>query len=111
MDNKLRSVKILEEVLGYFLHHGVEKLDISFFSDEKKLIITVRGSTDVEPQDLPQLTKLLNEPRQPEYDEYYWSLLGATGKRQEFQLLGALVDEGDASFTDGLLSIHIRRAY
>ena len=41
MDNKLRSVKILEEVLGYFLHHGVEKLDISFFSDEKKLITIV----------------------------------------------------------------------
>ena len=111
MENRMRSVKILEELLGYFLHHGIEKLDISFFSDEKMLEVTVKGNTLTPPEDLSHLVKLLNEPRKPEYDEYYWSLLGATGKRQEFQLLGALVDEGDASFTDGLLSIHIKREY
>ncbi|HBW12746.1 MAG TPA: hypothetical protein DEF30_02825 [Proteiniclasticum sp.] len=111
MDNKLRSVKILEEVLGYFLHHGVEKLDISFFSDDKKLIITVRGSTDVEPQDLPQLIRLLNEPRKPEYEEYYWSLLGASSKRQELHLLGSLVDCGAGSFKDHTLTIHVERDY
>lgn len=111
MENRMRSVKILEELLGYFLHHGIEKLDISFFSDEKTLEITVQGTTTTPPEDLPHLTKLLNEPRKPEYEEYYWSLLGATGKRQEFQLLGALVDEGDATFRENLLSIHVKRTY
>lgn len=42
------------------------------------------------------------------YEEYYWSLLGATGKRREFQLLRSLVDSGNASWIDGRLTINIR---
>lgn len=111
MDNKLRSVKILEEVLGYFLHHGVEKLDITFFSDESKLAITVSGSTEYEPHDFHQLIKVLNEPRKPEYEEYYWSLLGASSKRQELHLLGSLVDCGAGTYKDNILTIHVEREY
>jgi len=45
------------------------------------------------------------------YEEYYCSLLGATGKRREFQLLRSLVDSGNASWIDGRLTINIRRIY
>jgi len=111
MQNKMRSVKILEEVLGYFLHHEVEELDISFLANEKEMDITVKGHINEAPKDLDRLHKMLNEPRKPEYDEYYWSLLGASGKRQEFQLLGSLVDAGKAHFQDGLLTVRITRTY
>ena len=111
MQNRVRSVKILEEVMGYFLHHQIDQLDIDFFADDERMDITVTGEIPLPPKDLEHLHNILNEPRKPEYEEYYWSLLGATGKRQEFQLLGSLVDSGKASWADGRLTINIRRIY
>ena len=111
MQNRFRSVKILEEVIGYFIHHKVDHMDIQFFADDEKMDITVSGVSETQPLDLENLENLLNEPRKPEYEEYYWSLLGATGKRQELRLLGSLVDSGSAPFEDGILTIHVKRTY
>lgn len=111
MQNRIRSVKILEEVIGYFLHHQIDHQDIDFFADDERMDITVSGEIPIPPKDLEHLHNLLNEPRKPEYEEYYWSLLGATGKRQEFQLLGSLVDSGSARWEDGILTVHIQRTY
>lgn len=111
MQNRFRSVKILEEVIGYFIHHKIDHMDIQFFADDKKMDITVTGTSEIPPIDLENLESLLNEPRKPEYEEYYWSLLGATGKRQELRLLGSLVDSGSAKFENGILTIHVKRTY
>ena len=46
MQNRIRSVKILEEVIGYFIHHEIDHMDIKFFADEKKMDITVSGTTE-----------------------------------------------------------------
>lgn len=111
MQNRIRSVKILEEVIGYFIHHEIDHLNIVFFADDERMDITVSGEAAIPPRDLEHLHELLNEPRKPEYEEYYWSLLGATGKRQEFQLLGSLVDSGTTLWKDGNLSINVKRTY
>ena len=111
MQNRIRSVKILEEVIGYFIHHEIDHMDIKFFADEEKMDITVAGTTATPPKDLECLEKLLNEPRKQEYEEYYWSLLGATGKRQELRLLGSLVDRGKAVYKDGILTVNVKRSY
>jgi len=111
MQNRFRSVKILEEVIGYFIHHKIDHMDIQFFADDEKMDITVSGTSDTPPKDLDNLENLLNEPRKPEYEEYYWSLLGASGKRQELRLLGSLVDSGNAKFNDGILTVNVKRTY
>jgi len=111
MQNRIRSVKILEEVIGYFIHHKIDHMDIQFFADDEKMDITVSGTTETAPKDLKNLENLLNEPRKQEYEEYYWSLLGATGKRQELRLLGSLVDSGRAVYQDGILTVSVKRTY
>lgn len=111
MQNRVRSVKILEEIMGYFLHHKIDQLEIDYFADDDRMDITVSGEIPLPPKDLEHLHSILNEARKPEYEEYYWSLLGATGKRQEFQLLGSLVDSGNAVWKDGKLTINIKRIY
>ena len=111
MQNRIRSVKILEEVIGYFIHHEIDHMDIKFFADEEKMDITVSGTTEKPPRDLQHLENLLNEPIKQEYEEYYWSLLGATGKRQELRLLGSLVDSGSAVYEDGVLTVNVKRSY
>lgn len=111
MQNRVRSVKILEEVIGYFLHHKVDRMEIDFFADDERMDITVSGEKAEPPKDLKHFHDILNEERKPEYEEYYWSLLGATGKRQEFQLLGSLVDCGSAHWEDGHLTVNIQRIY
>ncbi|MFH5835838.1 hypothetical protein ACHAL6_07160 [Proteiniclasticum sp. C24MP] len=111
MQNRIRSVKILEEVIGYFIHHEIDQMDIKFFADDEKMDITVTGTTDTPPRDLESLESLLNEPRKQEYEEYYWGLLGATGKRQELRLLGSLVDSGTAVYENGVLTVNVKRSY
>lgn len=111
MQNRIRSVKILEEVIGYFMHHEIDQMDIRFFADDEKMDITVTGEARTPPKDLEKLESILNEPRKPEYEEYYFGLLGATGKRQELRLLGSLVDSGSAVFKDGLLTVNVKRSY
>ena len=111
MQNRIRSVKILEEVIGYFIHHKIDHLDIQFFADDEKMDITVSGPSESSPKDLKNLENLLNEPRKQEYEEYYWGLLGATGKRQELRLLGSLVDSGRAVYQDGILTVSVKRIY
>lgn len=111
MQNRFRSVKILEEVIGYFIHHQIDHMDIQFFADDEKMDITVSGTSEAAPKDLDNLESLLNEPRMPEYEEYYWSLLGGTGRRQELRLLGSLVDSGSAMFKDGILTVCVKRSY
>ena len=111
MQNRYRSIKILEEVIGYFIHHKIDHMDIQFFADDEKMDITVSGASVIPPIDLENLEILLNEPRKPEYEEYYWSLLDASGKRQELRLLGSLVDSGSAKFEDGILTIHVKRTF
>ena len=111
MHNRLRSVKILEEVIGYFIHHEIDHMDIKFFADQDKMDITVSGEIKTPPKDLVYLEDLLNEPRKPEYEEYYWGLLGASGKRQELRLLGSLVDSGSAACENGILTVNVKRSY
>ncbi len=111
MQNRIRSVKILEEVIGYFIHHHIDHLDIQFFADDEKMDITVTGSTDTPPKDLDKLESLMGIPRVQEYEEYYWGLLDATGKRQELRLLGSLIDSGSAVYKDGILTINVKRTH
>lgn len=109
MMNRMKSIKILDEIIGYFLHYEIDDLDIRFRSSQTSLKICVSGQANAKPQDLEQLDTLLNAPRKPEYEEYYWALLGTGSNRSELRLLGSLVDKGRAAFENGRLTISVER--
>ncbi|MFB0958392.1 MAG: hypothetical protein QMB61_05160 [Clostridiaceae bacterium] len=109
MKNQAKSIKILEELIRYFTFHQVNDLMIHFDSSKESLNISISGATDDPPNDMAQLEELLKAGRRPEFEEYYWGLLGSSSTRNELSLLGALVDDGTVAFADGVLKVTITR--
>jgi HSP20 family molecular chaperone IbpA len=109
MQNMKKSRKILDELIGYFTTHQINELDIHFKNTQGQLNITISGKTPAKPKDMDTLEQLLNTTRHPEYEEYFWGLLGSSSNQSEISLLGNLVDGGDVSYENGILTVSIRR--
>lgn len=106
---RMKATKILDELMGYFFNHNIDHLQMELDYKDTEFIINVTGACSSKPSDLDHLDELLNTPRQAELEEYYWGLLGGNSQRQELDLLGALVDCADVSFSNELLSITVYR--
>ena len=106
---RMKAMKILEELIGYFFRYQINDLQMDLHYDTKSFKIMVEGTCNRRPADLDHLNELLNTPRQTELEEYYWGLLGGNNERQELNLLGSLVDCGDVSCENGKLSITVYR--
>ncbi|MDW7671572.1 MAG: hypothetical protein SCK57_06890 [Bacillota bacterium] len=102
------GVSVLNELIGYFLHHGIDDLQMELHYQEDGFRATVKGECAIRPADLERLEEVINEPRQAELEEYYWGLLGATDRR-EINLLGAVVDKGEVTYENGILSVTVYR--
>ena len=106
---RLKSIKMLEELIGYFFRHQINDLQMDLHYGDTECRIMLEGTCPSRPADLEQLNELLNAPRQPELEEYYWGLLGGNDTRQELNLLGSLVDCADVSYNLQKLSITVHR--
>ena len=107
--SKKRAMRICAELLGYFIAHGAQHMNIDFQADGEHMDIAIAAQVAAVPADLAGLRAALNEPRQPEMDAYYDSLLGNETGTNGYHLLGAVVDEAEVGCENGLLSIRVRR--
>ncbi len=104
-----KAVKMLEEVIQYFISHQMTELEmkLSILNDVSEIVVS--GLTKAQPDDLDQVSQSLNTPRQPEVEEYYWRLLGGNNKTEQLHLLGALVDEVKIMYEDYRLTLTLIR--
>lgn len=109
MKNQAKSIKILEELIRYFTYNGIRDLAVRYTSTNETLIISVSGETATPPKDLAELERLLKTPRRLEFEEYYWSLLGASTMRNELDILGTLVDNARVTYENGIVTVMIER--
>ncbi|MEN1759203.1 hypothetical protein AAIG11_01835 [Anoxynatronum sibiricum] len=106
---RMKTIKMLEELIGYFFRNNINDVQMDLHYGETECKIMLEGTCLSRPADLDQLNELLNTPRQPELEEYYWGLLGGNDTRQELNLLGSLVDCADVSYDLQKLSITVFR--
>lgn len=109
MNENNKSVKMLEELINYFLSHQIKNLTMNLALEKDQTIIMVSGHCLQQPDDLDQIKASLNHPRQPEVEEYYWRLLGSSKQTSQMHLLGALVDDGNIMYDDHVLTIELKR--
>ncbi len=107
--DRRKAMLICSEVMGYFVEHRAQRLQVDFDVSNGRIAVTVSGHMPDRPHDLAALRAALNEPRQPEMDEYYDGLLGYDSAQHGYHLLGAVVDEAEIRYEDGFLSIHVIR--
>ena len=108
-NERMKAIKILEELIGYFFNHQINDIQMDLHYGETEFKIMLEGTCPSRPADLDFFSDLLNTPRQPELEEYYWGLLGGNDSRQELNLLASLVDCGEVSFDHQKLSVIVYR--
>jgi hypothetical protein len=110
-NEKSKAVKILVELIGFFILNDIEQIDMNLSFKDKGFTVSLKGSCDCVPDELKKLNETINAPRQNELEEYYWGLLGSSNTKQELYLLGSLVDSGEVEFIDGILKVTVERTH
>lgn len=109
-DERDKLVKVLDELMNFCFSLGMNDLKIEFNINTEYGSISIEGECDSPPLDkLESLEYALNDTRQPEFEEYYWPLIGGEHGYPEIELLGTFIDEGKVTFKDNHLKIYTFR--
>lgn len=105
-----KNLKIINEIVTYFKKLGNQKIHIDFDSDNDKSSFIISGNIpNITNENLLELDKKLNSPRQPEVEEYYWQLSGESQLDCELTLIGMMIDTAKVEYTDGILTVELTR--
>ncbi|MGO1469196.1 MAG: hypothetical protein ACTHW2_04160 [Tissierella sp.] len=105
-----KLVKVLDELMNFCFSLDMNDLKIDFNINDSQGVINIEGPCKSAPIDkLQSLEDALNDTRQPEFEEYYWPLIGGDHGYPEIELLGTFIDEGKVVFKDKYLKIYIVR--
>lgn len=109
-DERDKLVKVLDELMNFCFSLDMNNLEIYFNIDPTGGTINIEGPCESAPLDkLQSLEDALNDTRQPEFEEYYWPLMGGEHGYPEIELLGTFIDSGKVEFKNKFLKIHIVR--
>ncbi len=104
------SKRIIDELLTYLYSHEITEIRIGVEFAEEGLFIEIQGTTETQPEDLDVLADLLNNPRDPSMEIYYQELLGnPRHDREDYHLLGSLIDDVEIMYAQPIINIKIFR--
>lgn len=102
--------RILDELSTYFLYKDPTRLAISIdnLDDSYKISFEVCG-VEYSEEEIFDMMTLLNEPRQPSVEAYYWSLVGESSDDSELSLIGMMIDTAEMKFENATLFLDLYR--
>ncbi|QUH25525.1 hypothetical protein [Serpentinicella alkaliphila] len=107
MRERLKSIKIVDELINYCYNLGISQIHVDLEDVESAIKITVEGFCDgIAEEELQSLNDFLSIPRQEEVEEYYWELIGE-GNKNELALVGMVIDDGQAIYSNKRLNITV----
>jgi hypothetical protein len=109
MNESGKALKMLQELMNYFVQRKLLQLTIEFELKPELTRMKVSAPCSQLPEDLERVRALLAEPRKPEMEEYYWQLLGDNHNKSSIELLGLLVDEVKVETPSKGLSVELYR--
>ena len=105
-----RVSRIIDELSTHFLAENPSKMNVTVDNLFDRFKITFEVS-DVEYSDLEvqAMHKVLNEPRLPAVEAYYWSLSSESPDDSEIGLIGMMIDKAEITFSNSTLNVYIHR--
>lgn len=93
--NKLKIVKMLDEILNYLYYLGAKETDANIKELEDRFEITIISDykEGLPEKKIEKMVKALNVPREEEMEEYYWELAGDCDLDSELSIVGMMCDE------------------
>lgn len=105
-----KNLKIINELVMYFNKLGNSDVHIDLAHDKNNAYFKISGTViNLPKEELDNLTKTLNVPRQYEIEQYYWSLSGESESDSELSLIGMMVNSATITYVNNLLTIIIVR--
>lgn len=110
-DEKSKMLKIMNELVRFYLKSGTNNVRIALDLTEHEGIISLEGRcTRIDIKKLEELNDIFNSPRKDEAEEYYWNLVGSNDF-SEIHLLGSLVNEGEVYYDGNNLKMLVKRCF
>lgn len=103
-----KAIKILNVILEYYVQHEFSSIKTQISVDSHRTIIMIEGEVDPKNLKVKDLESILNNPRLPEYDDYYDSLLTSSDENQ-INAVGYLVDAAYVKLKGNNLQINLLR--
>jgi len=105
-----KSVHILNDLITYL--HQIGSADFHIDMRLRKNVSVCMISAPVpnmSEDEVKRLKDTLNTPRQREVEQNFWGLSGEADTDPELSLVGMMVDEAMVDYTNGLLTIVVKR--
>lgn len=109
-----KATKIIEELTMYFMSVGATEIHTGLKKEENRMILTFDSNyhPDYE-ENLNQMEKMLNEPRNDGMEDIYWELAGSgdPGESNQLLLLGMMIDEVESERKSGRIYLTLTREF
>lgn len=109
-DEAKKISRIINELSTHYLSKNPSKLDITVDNLFDRFKITFEVC-DVEysEKEIEKMLEILNEPRLPATETYYWTLRGDANQESELSLIGMMIDKAEITFKNSNLYVHLHR--
>ena len=113
MKNNLEiALKISSDLLTYCHHHGATEYDTRISEGEDAIMYVIHAyPVYLTEEQLEDVTKRLNAPRQRDVEHEYWELIGESEDFSELMLVGMSCDEARIDYENGNLTFTLMRHY
>lgn len=98
-----KVTKIVEELTIFFFSMGATKMHSDIAYDGSSVHITFRSNYEPENREqVADLEKYLNEPKNPGMEDIYWELAGSgdPGESSQLLLLGMMIDRAEINLKE-----------
>ena len=113
MKNNLEiALKISSDLLTYCHHHGATEYDTKISEGTESILYIIHAYPVALTDDqLADLTKRMNAPRQRDVENDYWELIGESEDCCELMLVGMTCDEVRIDYDGANLTFTLLRHY
>ncbi|MBN1332894.1 MAG: hypothetical protein JW971_03935 [Synergistales bacterium] len=107
--DKQRIARMAEELISDLFRYDCKDMDLRILDGEGFYTISISGSCKgMKSREVSRIRKLLDQPRNSQMEEYYWSLSGDSDLDTEFSLLGIMSDEVELNYDEGSGTLFIK---
>lgn len=107
-----KMMRVLNELLHYYFDLHMEDISIEILQGKTESSLILSGYPSVVDRDeLKELSKKLNRPRQEELEDYYWNLVGSVDSSEQMDLVSMLIDSANVELDKGKLTIQVYRRH
>ena len=105
-----KIARIIDELSTHYLERSPSKLNVCVDNLEDLFKISFEVfDVAYSDEEIESMLEILNEPRLPAVETYYWTLTSESSDNSELSLIGTMIDKAEMYFKDCCLYVNLYR--